>query len=197
MAHAVAERLERLGERVKLLVMLDSYPFHRDMAYSHSEWIDVGLKFLGFQPEALKQKPDTINSLAQFLCDRYDILNMPLVQSLQKYSPNIVCQLINTVEHHLNLAKTFRPGRVKADTVLFAAEHSRSESATSVINQNSRAWWPHLQRQPEVFSLPCDHQNILQQHHAAVIGKEITRKLHRVTRAEPELAIPTSLGSIV
>ena len=72
--HAIAAQLQALGERVELLAMMDSYPFVADTGEANeAQQAQAVLKFLGFHQRARDNPPQDMRSLADLLCQEYEV----------------------------------------------------------------------------------------------------------------------------
>ncbi len=187
LAHAVAARLQVLGERVELLAMLDAFPF----VTAHGPMIgqdEAGeartiLQFLGFHRQARENPPAGMDQLADLLCREYDIFGMPLVRELMKDDPQLVGRVAAATRHHLELARRHVPERIQADVMFFHATQREEAELDGVLQDRPAAWRSYVDGMLEVHAVPCHHQAMLDAAPAAQIGRLLQRRLDALAAA--------------
>ncbi|MGO4774600.1 AMP-binding protein, partial [Lysobacter sp. 2RAB21] len=120
--HAIAAQLQQTGERVELLAMMDSYPFVAEpVESSEAQQALAVLKFLGFHHRAKDNPPQDMRSLADLLCQEYEVFAIPLVQEIMKADAKLIENVAAVTRNNLMLARRYRPTPIDADVVFFNA----------------------------------------------------------------------------
>ncbi|WP_428241317.1 amino acid adenylation domain-containing protein [Gynuella sp.] len=162
-AHALAQRLQTLGEEVSFLCMLDTYPylFGPDIKKDSESMVKAALAFLGYNPATLSEQPKDMTELAAFLVREYDIPSMPMVQEMQKNNADIIDHVLSVIQNNLDLARRFRPGYVESDLLFFVAEESMHDSMKDILDHRAEAWKSSITGELKIHSIKCMHQEIM------------------------------------
>ncbi|MEE1797973.1 amino acid adenylation domain-containing protein, partial [Streptomyces sp. JV176] len=178
-AHAIAAELQRRGEEVALLVMLDASPAKpwtsdeltvaRDMdrtgAYTRM------LAAFGINAEGLAGESLTHERFQEIARERNIVL-----ASLEE---DHVTALMRVMRNNADIIGRLRHEPVAVDTLLFVAA-DEPEPLTADV------WADYLKREVEVHPVPCDHIGMTLPESLAVIGPALERKLRAVARNRQE-----------
>ena len=176
-AHAIPERLCRDGETVRLLAMLDSYPFRRienDHAVNEADLVAASLGFLGYAPDRLAAAP-RMDALAELLAKDYALADIPLPPSLRL--GDIVGRVRSATEQNLSLARRFTPGHAPLDLLFLRAAHRPAGSADRFLDDRPDAWTRHIGGRLIVHDIACRHQDMLDPEPLGQIGRIITKAI--------------------
>lgn len=171
-AHEMARILESEGERVGLLVLLDSYPYRPPTAAGddsvgtdaimhdeEGELVRAALGFLGLHPDALGNEAG-IDELVDHLAGVYDIAGRPTPKEVGDPA-QLIGRLRSVTENNLALARAHRPGVVRADVLFVRATERAEGAATLYLHDRPEAWRPHLAGRLERRDVACAHQEML------------------------------------
>ncbi|MFD9888891.1 amino acid adenylation domain-containing protein [Amycolatopsis sp. NPDC059027] len=178
-AHAIAAELQRRGEEVALLVLLDASPAKpwtpeelavaRDMdrtgAYTRM------LAAFGIGAEGLAGETLTHERFQEIARERNIVL-----ASLEE---DHVTALMRVMRNNADIIGRLRHEPIAVDTLLFVAEDE-----PDVLTAD--AWAEYLKRAAEVHPVPCDHIGMTLPDSLAVIGPVLERKLRAVARNRRE-----------
>jgi nonribosomal peptide synthetase DhbF len=169
-AHAIATRLQELGEKVALLALLDSYPFAGNGQPPDEEDLDEG-RFLAEQIKALGyyqgDEPLSVSEALEILRREGDLLS-----TLEEHQ---VAAIIEVFEANGRLAGKFTPQRFEGDVLLFTATQGEAPPPPD-------AWQPFVNGKIEVHALDCEHVHMMQPLPLAKIAMTLARELDRQTR---------------
>ena len=151
-AHAIATRLQSMGQEVSLLALLDSYP------------IEDGDPRSGFEAESDALAAQVaINPIRNLL----DVLRREGLSTLKEHHYEAI---MDTFKSNTRLARTFAPHRFKGDILLFVATDSEAKPPVE-------SWRPHLTREIRVHPIDCAHDNMMDPIPAEKIGAVLARAL--------------------
>jgi enterobactin synthetase component F len=184
-AHAMAVQLRAQGERIQLLAMLDAYPFVTEHAGTPDEAAQAlaALHFLGIE-QPPQGPPTSMAALADLLCHSYDVFALPLVQQLLKKDHGLIERISALTQHHLNLARRYRPPQLDAGMLFLQAAQRSNTSLDDLLHYHEQAWRPFVSGRIELHAIDTAHQSMLDPLPAAQIG----RLLHRHLSPEPASA---------
>jgi enterobactin synthetase component F len=187
-AHEMTRQLEELGEKVAFLSLLDSYPHITESklgVVNEARAIEGALEFLGFDRRAISDMPTTMDGLTEYLCQAYDIHNLPMVSEMQRALPatggSIVDNVRNVIENNLKLLREHVPGAVEADMLFLQASQSADADLSSVLQQSPEVWCRHA-RSVEVMEVACRHQEMMDAEALQIIGPMLANALERADR---------------
>jgi enterobactin synthetase component F len=189
-AFAIARQLRLEGEQVGFLALLDAYPFvqrQADREPEEAELVKAALGFLGFDPGALGREPPRMSILADFLCRKYDVFSMPLVQQMRKNNDGIIGSILEVIQNNLVLAREFSPGRVEADLLFFRAMQGKPDNLDDLIEHHADAWAPYVDGKIVEHQIDCHHQDMMNPGPLDEIARAVAREFaRRVRTPEPE-----------
>ncbi|WP_262311900.1 MULTISPECIES: amino acid adenylation domain-containing protein [Acidiphilium] len=176
-AHAIAERLCHDGETVRLLALLDSYPFRlieNEHAIEEAELVAASLGFLGYAPDRLAGTP-RMDALAELLANDYSLADIPLPPSLR--TGDIIGRVRSVTERNLSLARRFTPGHAPLDVLFLRAAHRPVGSADRFLDDRPEAWSRHIGGRLIVHDIPCRHQDMLDPEPLGRVGRIIAQAI--------------------
>ncbi|MFD1298338.1 amino acid adenylation domain-containing protein [Lysobacter gummosus] len=196
--HAIAAQLQQIGERVELLAMMDSYPFVAEpVESSEAQQALAVLKFLGFHHRAKDNPPQDMRSLADLLCQEYEVFAIPLVQEIMKADAKLIENVAAVTRNNLMLARRYRPTPIDADVVFFNARLKDHVDLDGLLHYHAHAWQPFVGGKIEVHDVDCHHQTMLEPRSAAHIARVLRERL-QAPHAEPqrrETPLPAQVGA--
>ncbi|ROU08276.1 non-ribosomal peptide synthetase [Lysobacter enzymogenes] len=176
--HAVAAQLQREGDRVELLAMMDSYPFATEPATpDEAQQAQAVLKFLGFH-HRLREAPQDMRALTELLCQEYEVFSNPLVQQVLKDDAKLIEHVAAVTRNNLSLARRYMPQRIDADVLFFDARRKERVDLDGLLHYRANAWQAHVAGRFEVHEVDCHHQTMLEPRAAAHIGRVLRERLH-------------------
>jgi thioesterase domain-containing protein len=155
-AHAMATRLQAMGETVSLLALLDSYPVRGKPLSSPID------------EDSESAQQIAINPIRNLL----DVLRREGLSTLKEHHYEAI---MSTFRENTRLVRTFVPQRFNGDVLLFVA--TESETIPPVD-----AWKPHVGRQIKVHPVECAHDNMMDPLPAAKIGTVLAKELEQQER---------------
>lgn len=187
-AHAIAEKLQKSGEVISFLCMLDSYPYKTDYQEPKNEAdiVKSALLFLGYDLSTLDTLPINKEELASLLWRDYDDSSMSVVHEIKKSQANIMDRIQAIIENNLSLAAHFRPGKVDTNLLFFVAEESVNGAMGNILEQQANAWKSRITGKIESYRVQCRHQDMLDSIPLNVIGPLIKEHLQKSTERTKE-----------
>ncbi|GAA3021284.1 amino acid adenylation domain-containing protein [Streptomyces fulvorobeus] len=169
-AHTAAGLLERDGQRVDLLAMLDAYPPHRTgdpggrADGSEAEIVAANLRESGFAWEEADQRA------GRFPLERFRAHLRRVDSSLGHLDDAELTAAKDVYVNNVRLMRSFTPGRVRCGIVLMTAERTRG--------LDPAAWEAHTDGGVEVHRLDAAHMSMLTEPTSvAEAGRVLTRRL--------------------
>lgn len=170
-AFAVAEELERRGQQVGLLVIMDAAPkIAESMTGSDADaWLlyDFVLAEFGYDPSVTEDDPDPEARVLEVVRKRPGLglgdWPLPRLQALLRVIRNTV-----TVAHG------YWPRQVRCP-VLFCAAMRQGRP----LEDKLADWQPFVRRSIEVIEVDCLHRHLLLPQPLSVIGPAVTERLAR------------------
>ncbi|MEE3623998.1 amino acid adenylation domain-containing protein [Nitrospirillum sp. BR 11752] len=183
-AVAIAHKLQREGEQVDLLSLLDAYPFVQSPAGqepSEAELATAALGFLGYSPGDVAvtggDRPLGMAAVADFLCREYDVLSMPLVQQMRQENRDIVSSVLRVIQNNLAIARKFKPQPLNTGLLFFRATHLTGPSLKGLLMHETEAWAPHVRGPIQEHRLACHHQAMMDPVPLEEIARIVAREL--------------------
>jgi thioesterase domain-containing protein len=170
-AFAVAEELERRGEQVGLLVILDSNLTIIDaIPQSNQPWMiyNMVLAQFGYVPAVTADDPQPGARMLELVRQRpglgLDEWPEPRIRALQR-----------VISNNITVALTQQPGRAHCPLLFFAAARNPPSLAEKI-----EGWRQFIDGPIEAVELDCDHRLMLLPKPAAQIGTALSERLARV-----------------
>jgi thioesterase domain-containing protein len=175
-AFAIAEELERRGQEIGLLVILDANLADRDaVALSNEPWMvyNLVLAQFGYVPALTPAEPDPEARMLELVRRRPGL-------GLDEWPDQRVRALQRVIKNNVAMAHAHQPGRVHCPLLFFSATRNPPTVAEKV-----EIWRTFVDGPIEAVELDCDHRYMLLPEPIARIGPALTDAL---ARAAPGLA---------
>jgi nonribosomal peptide synthetase DhbF len=154
-AHAMATQLQRSGEEVALLALLDSYPRERVHPTNDME-AEEQLLFAGVADDSLREMLALLGSEGHVKAELGDAHFEAIMGSF---------------ENSTRLMKRFSPRRYRGDLLLFVATEGDPKP------HPREAWRPYVDGQIKVHRIDCTHETMLEPRAVAKIGNVLAAEL--------------------
>jgi nonribosomal peptide synthetase DhbF len=151
-AHAIATRLQMLGQEVSLLALLDSYPVEHEGAR-------LGLD----EDSEVFAHQVAINPIRNLL----DVLRREGLSTLKEHHYEAI---MDTFKSNTRLVRTFFPQQFSGNILLFTAMDSE-------VKPPVEAWKPYVGQEIKVYPIECAHDNMMDPIPAAKIGAVLAKEL--------------------
>ncbi|MFF5257090.1 amino acid adenylation domain-containing protein [Streptomyces leeuwenhoekii] len=173
-AHAVAARLQRDGDEVATLALLDAYPAEGDTAPPAKSG-DGGelLRALLEVTHTAPASPGTAPVTRQEAAAALRALDNPLMELLADRLDTV----LQTFEDHVDLRHAFVPRTFRGDALLFAA----LPDGTGAPGRAER-WQPYVEGRVHAHAVRCTHEHMMDPEPLAEIGRIVTARLRRTER---------------
>jgi amino acid adenylation domain-containing protein len=174
-AAEMASRLEREGQEVALLALLDSYPFHSMMPSGSSRDNDARilhalLASLGYDERKIVSLPRPLDrsTIAAALYKDDHFPNLALSEVEQ-----VIATFISMFETNIRLAYGYKPSfLLHTNTVLFVATEDNPD-----LEDAARQWQPYVAGKIAVHPVPARHMQMTKPDSLAIIGPIIAEGL--------------------
>ncbi|MGW1216146.1 amino acid adenylation domain-containing protein [Streptomyces sp. NPDC002499] len=163
LAHAVAARLEELGEEVALLAMLDAYPRN-----------GVGTSLYTYDDEETPEGRDSGRRMQRG----------PGGQDITGVSGPALENVRKVIQNTAGFMPDHTPGHIRGDLLVFVATQDRPEDKP--VREAVASWAPYVGGDVESHEIAARHKEMLKPTPAAHIGRVLTEKLGKYVRAEKE-----------
>ncbi|MEE2732254.1 MAG: amino acid adenylation domain-containing protein [Pseudomonadota bacterium] len=153
LAHCLAGRLQRLGQRIDRLILIDSYPMpvsaRPDYADEQSLWRDVALG-AGLD---LSSHPATLNAQAlhRIATEEHNFLARLPLEVLEKLGLNLA--------HHSYVLPDAELRKFSGDMVFFRAARETQGMDRSAVSAD--VWNPYISGTLMIFDIDAEHQSML------------------------------------
>ena len=171
-AFAIAEELERRGERIGLLVILDAKPAGINaIPDSDGAWYfyNIILAQFGYLPALTADDPEPEARMLELVRRRPGL-------GLDEWPDKRVHALQRIIRNNITVTVNHQPGCVHCPMLFFACV---SNPPGAGLAQKVEAWRPLVDGPIEVVELDCDHDHILLPEPVARMGPVITGQLAR------------------
>jgi thioesterase domain-containing protein len=177
-AFAIAEELERRGEQIGLLVILDSrlVDFEAN-ALQDEPWMvyNLVLTQFGYVPALTPADPAPEARMLELVRRRPGL-------GLDDWADQRVRALQRVIKNNVAVASAYRAGRVHCPLLFFSATRNPPGLAEKLDS-----WRTFVDGPIEAVELDCDHRHMLLPEPAARIGPALSDRLARVAAAEVTL----------
>ena len=178
LAHEIARQLRAEGEEVGFLGLMDAYPFVVDKGpMDEAAEVASAMSFLGYPKDALGEVPQTMQALADFICERYAVRSIPAVQDMERKNPALFDNIRKVIENNMRLARRFEPGVIDVDITFVRAEKGKGADLDSILHHQAHAWEAHVDGLIELHAVACHHQDMLDVAVLAEIGPVLAAAL--------------------
>ncbi|WP_302478704.1 amino acid adenylation domain-containing protein [Burkholderia lata] len=168
-AHAIATQLQRAGEKVAFLAMLDGYPEVRSDAYpapTETEVIDVLIRAFVDTPQVADDRSLTIDTLRTRLAE-----HNPMFRTFNERTFESIVRQFQVAPTQ---ASRFAPDVFHGDVVFFRAALDRPEAGQP---RDVRAWQPYVRGKIDVHDIACLHETMMSPSALAGIGPIVAAAL--------------------
>jgi thioesterase domain-containing protein/peptidoglycan/xylan/chitin deacetylase (PgdA/CDA1 family) len=175
-AFAMAQELERRGERVGLLVILDSSLENLDeLDRTNEPWLiyNLVLAQFGYVPAITPADPEPEARMLELVRRRPGL-------GLDEWPDQRVRALQRVIKNNVVVAKTHRLGRVTGRLLLFSATRNPPTVAEKV-----ESWRAFVDGPIEAVELDCDHRHMLLPHLMPQLGPALSDALARAAATVP------------
>ncbi|OSY42585.1 Phthiocerol/phenolphthiocerol synthesis polyketide synthase type I PpsE [Streptomyces platensis] len=174
-AHAAAERLERDGEKVGLLAVLDAFPAAPDerVELPTAEEVDA------FLLRALPADAGVTAGSEEPSGDRASMLRALRGSGsvLSGLDEAAVRRIADVMLHNVGLLSGHAPGTVGGDLLAFTAVESHPLGETAPATR----WKPFVRGTVRNHALPCDHHGVLSGEALSAVAAELDARLREMT----------------
>ncbi|MEU4805237.1 amino acid adenylation domain-containing protein [Actinosynnema sp. NPDC023587] len=172
LAHELAVRLQRAGERVALVANLDGYP-HRpgteDDDVSDNELLLRVMEVIGHDRAEFTGRDLAPGDVVEVLRrDRHPLAELGEQRLLA---------MLAVVRNHGRIMETFTPSAFDGDLVLFTAVADR---AAEEVAELASSWTAHVTGEVRTHRVPCGHEYMMHPEPQALIGAAVAEELRRV-----------------
>ena len=169
-AFAIAEELERRGEQVGLLVILDSNLADLDtlpVSFEPSSFYNMILAQFGYAPAIPPADPEPEARMLELVRRRPGL-------GLDDWPDERVRALQRVIKNNVAVAATHQPGRVQCPMLFFSC-------LGSPLAEKLESWRSFVNGPIEAVELDCDHDHILLPEPVSRIGPALSGHLARAT----------------
>ena len=167
-AFAMAEELERRGEEVRLLAILDANLADRDaVALSNEPWMvyNLVLAQFGYVPALTPADPDPEARMLDLVRRRPGL-------GLDEWPDQRVRALQRVIKNNVTMARAHQPGRVHSPLLFFSATRNPPG-----LDEKLEIWRTFVDGPIEAVELDCDHRFMLVPEQIVRIGPALTAAL--------------------
>jgi thioesterase domain-containing protein len=178
-AFATAEELERRGEQIGLLVLLDSNLADLDTIPVSETWsfYNIILAQFGYVPAVTSADPDPEARMLELVRRRPGL-------GLDEWPDKQVNALLRVIKNNVAVAATHEPGRVHCPMLFFSCI-----SNPPGLAEKLETWRSFVDGPIKAVELDCDHRHILLPEPAGRIGPALSQEMARaaaiLSEAEP------------
>jgi thioesterase domain-containing protein/peptidoglycan/xylan/chitin deacetylase (PgdA/CDA1 family) len=173
-AFAIAEELERRGQEIGLLVILDANLADREaIALSNETWMiyNLVLAQFGYVPALTPAEPDPEARMVELVRRRPGL-------GLDEWPEQRLLALQRVIKNNVAVARAHQPGRVHCPLLFFSANRN-----PPALAEKLEIWRQFVDGPFEAVELDCDHRYMLLPEPVARIGSALTGRLARATAA--------------
>jgi thioesterase domain-containing protein len=172
-AFAIAVELERRGEEVGLLAILDASPTMPETLTSAdtSAWVlyNFVLAEFGYDPVLTRAEPEPEARTLELIRRKPGL-------GLQEWPERRVLALLRVIRNNVLVTRGWRPERIRCPLLFCAATQSGGSTAEKVA-----AWRTFAEGPIETIEQDCFHRHLLLPEPVAAIGAAVTERLARAT----------------
>ncbi|MEY9946671.1 amino acid adenylation domain-containing protein [Kitasatospora sp. GAS1066B] len=161
--HAIAGRLQELGEEVAVLGIMDAYPYAaytvKGTERDEQETLAVFLEMFQVERPGTDGTPLTREQVVQTLVE----------SSFSSFSAEDLGAMGDAWERHVRMMRDFEPARFRGDVLFFTATRRRPEGTPPAT-----AWAPHIEGRIIDHHLDATHHGLMDPEPLAEIARAIT-----------------------
>jgi thioesterase domain-containing protein/peptidoglycan/xylan/chitin deacetylase (PgdA/CDA1 family) len=180
-AFAIAEELERRGEQVGLLVILDASleKATEEVALSNEPWMlyNLVLAQFGYVPALTPADPDPEARMLDLVRRRPGL-------GLDEWPDQRVRALQRVIKNNIAVARAHQPGRVHCPMLFFSATRNPPG-----LVEKLESWRTYVDGPIGAVELDCDHRFMLLPEPMARLGPALSDRLSHALAAGPESVV--------
>jgi thioesterase domain-containing protein/peptidoglycan/xylan/chitin deacetylase (PgdA/CDA1 family) len=178
-AFAVAEELERRGEQIGLLVILDARVDNTGIALSNEPWMvyNLVLAQFGYVPALTPADPEPEARMLELIRRRPG-------SGLDEWPEQRLHALQRVIKNNVDLAYHHQAGRVHCPMLFFSATRN-----PPTLAEKLERWRPFVDGPVEAVELDCDHRYMLLPAPMARLGPALSDRLARAAAASTAPAV--------
>jgi thioesterase domain-containing protein len=173
-AFAIAEELERRGEQVGLLAIMDSTLSDLEaITLTNEPWMmfNLVLAQFGYVPALTPAEAEPEARMLELVRRRPGL-------GLDDWPDQRIRALQRVIKNNVLIARTHQPGRLHCPLLFFSATRNPPSLAEKI-----QSWRSFVDGPIEVLELDCDHRYMLLPEHVSRIGPALSDGLARVAAA--------------
>ena len=181
LAHAVAAELQRRGEGIALLAMLDCYPQEwrpPDGPERDRQIIRTMLSEFGYDPGVIDSKPLSESRMIQIVRQEGG--------QLVDWDDRTILALLRVTKNKMKAYAAFTPSRFHGNVLFASATLTQAEYGWTVD-----AWLPYIHGPIDIHPVACRHEHLMQPARLAEIGRVLATRL---ATPAPPAAVPAPLS---
>jgi thioesterase domain-containing protein len=174
-AFAIAEELERRGERIGLLVILDSTLTNLEAIESNEPWMvyNLVLAQFGYVPALTADDPDPEARMLELVHRRPGL-------GLQEWPDQRLRALQRVIMNNLAVALSYQYGRVHCPVLFFSAIRN-----PPTLAEKLETWGSFVDGPIEALELDCGHREMLLPEPIARLGPALSEAMARAAAVDP------------
>ena len=178
-AFAVAEELERRGEQIGLLVILDARVDNTGIVLSNEPWMvyNLVLAQFGYVPALTPADPEPEARMLELIRRRPG-------SGLDEWPEQRLHALQRVIKNNVDLAHYHQAGRVHCPMLFFSATRN-----PPTLAEKLERWRPFVDGPVEAVELDCDHRYMLLPAPMARLGPALSDRLARAAAASTVPAV--------
>jgi amino acid adenylation domain-containing protein len=179
-AHAMATQLQRDGEEVALLALLDTYlgsqhPQSQGTEDGERQIFGLLLDAAGYRPQDLEGEELTCDVVAELL--RSTNLLPPEI-----LKPEALSAMVESYSHNVGLHQRFTPGRFDGDLLLFTATTPYEAGPTVTAD----TWRPYVSGSVKAHPVPGEHHHLMRPQPLSQLGPILRAALDGASAPAPK-----------
>ncbi|MEK4922939.1 amino acid adenylation domain-containing protein [Cytobacillus sp. FSL R5-0569] len=166
--HAMAVELQKQGEKIEFLVMMDSYPGHFISMNEEEAEDDALIAMLalgGYDPQEVKGDQLTIQSVKELLQEKGSVLASLDEETIEN--------LKETYQNSVRIMSEYDPEVYEGDMIFFKS----TIVPEWFKNDDPARWLPYVHGRMRQYDIACRHKDMCQPEPLAEIGEGIAREL--------------------
>ncbi|MFK4217996.1 alpha/beta fold hydrolase [Streptomyces sp. NPDC020880] len=171
-AHAMATRLEELGESVDLLGVLDTYPNQRMPPIDEQDVLADLLRWVGYDRRYLGKGPLTFQRVTEVL--------KRLGSAMATLEERHIASITKIYANNSELFNTYAPDKFGGDLLLVVATLDKID-----ISPKPDTWQPYVGGNIETREVDRQHTDLMKPAPLAEIGRILAAKLQEIDGGEP------------
>ena len=166
LAHIVAILLQRAGEEVELLALLDAFPaeqWRERPAPEEGDALTAVLRMAGFDRTTERTREDVLATLRR--------AGSPLAH----LTDHTLSRIVDIVPNHARMMRAHEHGRYEGDALFFTAAAPRAEDWLT-----RAAWRPHISGAIVNHDLDCTHPQLMRDQHLDKVASILAARLEEL-----------------